>query len=157
MKKRIVQNIKSRPRTMVTATTNMPRLQRQNMRSTKKQVRKQQETTKGVVVDELEQCIHSDEDPCVFNQIEWRLWKNGKIYFDSGDYEKAPITYNSSIGESVLTSTLPSCCVGVSTTANPTTGVWKTVSVLFSLPSMAKSWRLQGKLRNVRLLVMNYN
>jgi hypothetical protein len=59
----------------------------------KKQVSRQQEKTKEVV-DKPEQCIHCDKDPCVFNQIEMRLCKNDEIYFDSGDYEKAPITYN---------------------------------------------------------------
>jgi hypothetical protein len=40
-------------------------------------------------------CIHCDEDPCVFIQIESRLWENDTIYYDSYDYEKAPVTYNS--------------------------------------------------------------
>jgi hypothetical protein len=62
----------------------------------KKQVNRQKEKTKGVVLDEPEQCIHYAEDPCVFNQIEMRLCKNNEIYYDIGDYEKAPITYNSS-------------------------------------------------------------
>jgi hypothetical protein len=60
------------------------------------------------------------------------------------------------VGESVLSSTLPSYCGRVSTTANHTTGVWKMVFALFSLPSMAKSW-VTKKNNNVRLLVMNYN
>jgi hypothetical protein len=32
----------------------------------------------------------------VFTQIEMRLCENDEIYYNVGDYEKAPITYNSS-------------------------------------------------------------
>jgi hypothetical protein len=46
----------------------------------KKQVTRQKEKTKGVVVDEPEQCLHCAEDPCVFNQIEMRLCENDEIY-----------------------------------------------------------------------------
>ena len=61
----------------------------------KKQVSRQAEK-KNEFINEEEQCIHCDEDPCVFTQIEMRLCENDEIYYDVGDYEKAPITYNSS-------------------------------------------------------------
>jgi hypothetical protein len=61
----------------------------------KKQVSRQTEK-KSQVINEEEQCIHCDKDPCVFTQIELRLCKNDEIYYDVGDYEKAPITYNTS-------------------------------------------------------------
>jgi hypothetical protein len=120
----------------------------------KKQVSRQKEKTKEFV-DEREQCIHSDEDPCVFTQIEMRLCKNDEIYYNGGDYEKAPISYNRVVGENVLSSTLPSYCGRVSTTKDNTTGVLKTVFVLFSLPLMAKQW-VSKKKNNLRFLVMKY-
>jgi hypothetical protein len=49
------------------------------------------------------------------------------------------------VGEKVLSSRLPSYCGRVSTTVDNTAGVWKTVFVLFSLPSMAKQWVLKKK------------
>jgi hypothetical protein len=61
----------------------------------KKQISRQTEKT-NEFINEEEQCIHCDEDPCIFTQIEMRLCKNDEIYFDVGDYEKAPVTYNSS-------------------------------------------------------------
>jgi hypothetical protein len=48
------------------------------------------------LVDKTKQYIYCDEDPCVFNQIEIRLCTNDDIYYGSGDYEKAPVVYNSS-------------------------------------------------------------
>jgi hypothetical protein len=74
----------------------------------KKQVSRQKEMTKEFV-DEREQCIHCDEDSCLFTQIEMRLCKNNEIYYDGGDYEKAPIL-TIVVGENVFTSTLPSYC-----------------------------------------------
>jgi hypothetical protein len=47
------------------------------------------------LVDGPEHCIHCDEDPCVFVQIEMRLCENDDIYYDGSDYEKAPVAYNS--------------------------------------------------------------
>jgi hypothetical protein len=47
------------------------------------------------LVDGPEHCIHCDEDPCVFVQIEMRLCENDDIYYDGNDYEKAPVAYNS--------------------------------------------------------------
>jgi hypothetical protein len=48
------------------------------------------------VVDRPDHCIHCNKDPCVFIQIEWRLCKNDKIYFDKEHYVKDPVSYNSS-------------------------------------------------------------
>jgi hypothetical protein len=61
----------------------------------KKQVSRQTEK-KNEFINEEEQCIHCDKDPCVFTQIEMRLCENDEIYYDAGEYEKAPINYNSS-------------------------------------------------------------
>jgi hypothetical protein len=61
----------------------------------KKQVSRQKKKKKEFVV-EREQCIHCNEDPCVFTQIEMRLCENDEIYYDREDYENAPILYNSS-------------------------------------------------------------
>jgi hypothetical protein len=46
-------------------------------------------------VDGPDHCIHCDEDPCMFVQIESNLGENDAIYFDEGEYEKNPVTYNS--------------------------------------------------------------
>ena len=40
-------------------------------------------------------CIHCDEDPCLFLQIESRLAENNAIYYDVYDYAKDPVAYNS--------------------------------------------------------------
>ncbi len=61
---------------------------------TKKQKKKQKETV-NKMVDRPDHCIHCDEDPCVFIQIETGLCENGKIYFDEEDYDKDPAAYNS--------------------------------------------------------------
>jgi hypothetical protein len=53
------------------------------------------ECSKGAQVDGPDHCIHCDEDPCVFIQIESRLWENDTIYYDRYEYENAPVTYNS--------------------------------------------------------------
>jgi ATPase subunit of ABC transporter with duplicated ATPase domains len=60
----------------------------------KKQVSRQMEKTKEIINEE-EQCVHCDEDPCVFTQIEMRPCKNDEIYYNVGGYEKALTTYNS--------------------------------------------------------------
>jgi hypothetical protein len=39
-------------------------------------------------------CIHCNEDPCVFIQIESRLCENDTICYDGCDYENAPSAYN---------------------------------------------------------------
>jgi hypothetical protein len=46
-------------------------------------------------VDRPDHCIHCDEVPCVFIQIESRLCENDTIYYNSYEYENAPVTYNS--------------------------------------------------------------
>jgi hypothetical protein len=56
---------------------------------------KGKQCTKHAKVDGPDHCIHCDEDPCVFIQIESRLCKNDMIYYDSYDYENALVTYNS--------------------------------------------------------------
>jgi hypothetical protein len=50
---------------------------------------------KGAKVEGPDHCIHQDEDPWVFVQIESRLCKNNMIYYDRYDYKNAPIVYNS--------------------------------------------------------------
>jgi hypothetical protein len=45
---------------------------------TKKQKKKQKKTV-NKIIDGPDPCIHCDEDPCVFIQIESRLWENDKI------------------------------------------------------------------------------
>jgi hypothetical protein len=60
----------------------------------KKQKKKQKETV-NKMTDGQDHCIHCDEDPCVFIQIESRLCENNEIYFDKEDYDKDPVAYNS--------------------------------------------------------------
>ena len=61
----------------------------------KKQKKKKKEKIYKVI-DGPDHCIHCNEDPCVFIQIQLRLWENDKIYFDEDDYDKDPAAYNSS-------------------------------------------------------------
>ena len=46
-------------------------------------------------VDGPDHCIHCDEDPCVFVQIEARLGENDAIYYDAYEYKKDPSKCNS--------------------------------------------------------------
>jgi hypothetical protein len=46
-------------------------------------------------VDGPDHCIHCDEDPCVFIQIESGLCKNNEIYFDEQHNVKDPVSCNS--------------------------------------------------------------
>jgi hypothetical protein len=46
------------------------------------------------VVDEPDHCIHCDEDPCVFIQIEILLCDDDDIYYDKKDYAKGPVACN---------------------------------------------------------------
>jgi hypothetical protein len=55
--------------------------------------KKEKECTKRAKVDRPDHCIHCDKDPCIFIQIEFRLCKNNTIYYDSYEYENAPVTY----------------------------------------------------------------
>jgi hypothetical protein len=59
-----------------------------------KRQKKNKETVKKMI-DGPDHCIHCDEDPCVFIQIESCLWENDKIYFNEEDYNKDPAAYNS--------------------------------------------------------------
>jgi hypothetical protein len=59
-----------------------------------KRQKKKKETVKKMI-DGPDHCIHCDEDPCVFIQIESLLWENDKIYFDKENYDKDPAAYNS--------------------------------------------------------------
>jgi hypothetical protein len=47
------------------------------------------------VVDGPDHCIHCDEEPCVFTQIESRLCENDDYYFHEEDYAADPVAYNS--------------------------------------------------------------
>jgi hypothetical protein len=54
------------------------------------------EQTKGKTqVNGPDYCIHCNEDPCVFVQIEVRLCENDAIYYDEEEYVKDPVAYNS--------------------------------------------------------------
>lgn len=55
--------------------------------------RKRQKTMEKV--NGPDHCIHCDDDPCVFVQIESRLAENDAIYFDEHDYANDPVPYNS--------------------------------------------------------------
>jgi hypothetical protein len=54
-----------------------------------KRQKKKKETVKKMI-DGPDHCTHCDEDPCVFIQIELRLWENDEIYFEEEDYDKDP-------------------------------------------------------------------
>ena len=56
---------------------------------------KEREANKRAKVDSPDHCILCGDDPCVFLQIETRLWANDEIYYDSEDYAKAPVACNS--------------------------------------------------------------
>jgi hypothetical protein len=60
----------------------------------KKQKKKQKETV-NKMTDRPDHCIHCNEDPCLFIQIELRLWENNKIYFNQEEHSKDPAAYNS--------------------------------------------------------------
>jgi hypothetical protein len=60
-----------------------------------KQDRKDEKSEKRVRINGPDHCIHCDEDPCVFIQIEARLGENDAIYYDKGEYKNNPVTYNS--------------------------------------------------------------
>jgi hypothetical protein len=59
--------------------------------------KKEQKASKKLklTIDGPDHCIHCDEDPCVFIQIEARLNENDEIYFDGYDYKKDPSKCNS--------------------------------------------------------------
>jgi hypothetical protein len=46
-------------------------------------------------IDGPDHCIHCDEDPCVFIQIESLSCENDEINFDEEDYGKDHAVYNS--------------------------------------------------------------
>jgi hypothetical protein len=45
--------------------------------------------------DGPDNCVHCNEDPCVFIQIKSRLCENDTIYYDEEEYENNPAAYNS--------------------------------------------------------------
>jgi hypothetical protein len=118
----------------------------------KEQVRGQKEKIIKFVDEQEQCCMHCNEDPCVFNQIEMRLCKMTKFTTTVGIMRRLQFL-TTVVGRNVLSSTLPSFCGRVCTTPNHNIGVWKTVFLRFSLPSMAKSWVMKRK-NNIRLLVM---
>jgi hypothetical protein len=65
-----------------------------------KYTREEEEETRKKIrltqVDGQYHCIHCDEDPCVFVQIESRLGENDRIHYNEDDFTKAPVAYNSS-------------------------------------------------------------
>ena len=57
--------------------------------------KKEREGNRRAKKDRPYQCIHCNEDPCAFIQIETRLCASDKIYFDEDDFKKGPAAYNS--------------------------------------------------------------
>ena len=55
--------------------------------------RKRQKSTQKV--NGPDHCIHCDDDPCVFVQVQSRLAENDAIYYDEHDFQKDPVAYNS--------------------------------------------------------------
>jgi hypothetical protein len=80
-------------RIMVPAATNIQRWQRKKHKEKKEQMRKKREKVKQLEHGP-DHCIHCDEDPCVFIQIEMCLCENDDIYYDRDDYEKGAVAYN---------------------------------------------------------------
>jgi hypothetical protein len=60
-----------------------------------KKIQKEKSKKLKRTIDGPDHCIHCDEDPCVFVQIEARLCNNDAIYYDSYDYKKDPTKCNS--------------------------------------------------------------
>jgi hypothetical protein len=60
-----------------------------------KRERQEEMKKKEVRVDVPGHCIHCDEEPCVFIQIESGLCENDSIYYDKDEYQKDPVVYNS--------------------------------------------------------------
>jgi hypothetical protein len=58
----------------------------------KTQMKKQMGEEVYKVVDGPDHCIHCNEDPCVFIQIETQLCENSKIYFGEEHYAKDPVS-----------------------------------------------------------------
>jgi hypothetical protein len=50
---------------------------------------------KRAAVDGPDHCIHCDDDPCAFLQIESRLCEIDTIFYNEDDYANAPGPYNS--------------------------------------------------------------
>jgi hypothetical protein len=61
----------------------------------KKRQKKKRKDEVNKVVDGPDHCIHCDEDPCAFIQIESRLCENHEIYCNKDDYAKDPVACNS--------------------------------------------------------------
>ena len=92
---------------------------------------------KKAKVDGPNHCIHCNEDPCMFIQIELHLGENDAIYFDQGEYEKTRLR-TTVPDKSKRFSTQLSFCGKVSTTGNHTLLVQKMVYGRFSLPLMVR-------------------
>ena len=63
--------------------------------SVEEKERKAQGKRVKLTIDGPDHCIHCDEDPCVFVQIEARLGENDAIYYDTYEYKKDPSKCNS--------------------------------------------------------------
>jgi hypothetical protein len=61
----------------------------------KKQMKKQKDKV-NIVINGPDHCIHCDECPFVFIQIESRLCENDEIYYDEDEYGKDPVACSSS-------------------------------------------------------------
>jgi hypothetical protein len=57
--------------------------------------KEERKMTKQMKVDGPDHCIHCDEDPCVFLQIESLLCENDTIYYNEDEYANNPVAYNS--------------------------------------------------------------
>jgi hypothetical protein len=65
----------------------------EHKKSKKQKKKRKDEVNKEV--DGPDHCIHCDEDPCAFIQIESPLCENDEIYFDEDDHGKDPVACNS--------------------------------------------------------------
>jgi hypothetical protein len=90
----------------------------------KKQKKKQKDEV-NKVVDGPDHCIHGDEDPCVFVQIESRLCENNEIYFDKDNCAKDPVWRAIAEDVNLCTSTHHLFYGKASTTQSLTTGALK--------------------------------
>jgi hypothetical protein len=91
---------------------------------------------KKVQVNRPDHCIHCDEDPCVFIQIETRLKENGVIYYDESEYMQK-IMWHTTVLDASMCFSMLQCLFygrGSTTTRSPTMPVLRMASVRFSLP-----------------------
>jgi hypothetical protein len=117
---------------------------------------KKQKDEVNKVVDGPYHCIHCDEDPCVFIQIESRLCEDDEIYFDEGGrLGERSCGHATAEGVNVHTSMQRSFYGKASTIGNLTTGALKMVFGYCFLPSVDKSWVANNQVKLVLLCDCN--